>query len=544
MNQLVRELNRPRTYLFLGNILLSLVLIFLSNIGILPIREQGDFLFLTFIFILFALYRPGWAFLFYVGTIMMENINLAPDVLVISIRPYQFFGALILASLVIRFAAKRLNFVLLRLKWHDYLIILTTVASFISCLASPDKVLSLKLSIIYTSFVALYILSRNYVRDSEDLSKIMPFILGSSVISVLYGIWQNVRYIGGRSAFEIMPGRPNATFPEADWLGMYLVIITAAIYAIIFYYEKNNDDAGSSEISDIKLSIINKIKKLGLHKIGSCIMLIGCFILMILTVSRSAWLGALAVTIASLFMILTDLKINPKSWQWKKFFRTSITIIISGIISVGIVYFFNLTSFQLFNRFQSTGTGMQKITIACRKNANLPEQVDTSEELIRYGCRHINLEEIPMEERQGNLIAEIYRKDPNVKIRKEIYKHSWTEIKNNPILGIGWGSIGKKLGADERGAELNASNIFFEIWLGSGLLGLLGFLIVWIYIPIRQILNFLRSISLKSKAFVIFSFAAWVGLSVSNLFNSGIMLGFLWLFMAISLIDVSRANSD
>jgi O-antigen ligase len=112
-------------------------------------------------------------------------------------------------------------------------------------------------------------------------------------------------------------------------------------------------------------------------------------------------------------------------------------------------------------------------------------------------------------------------------------------------LGIGWGSIGNILGQDERGAGLNSSNIFLEIWLGSGILGFLAFLAVWVYIPFRTVLNFARTINSEEKAFAIFSLTAWLGLTIANLFNAGILLGFLWLFIAIILIDLQpNANRN
>jgi len=537
------QFTKTQLYLMAGNFLLVFFLIFLSNLGILPLKNISDFLFFTFLFLFFSLYRPGWAFLFFAGTIMLENINLAPDYLGIAVRPYQFFGALIILAILVRLIAKRLNFSLEKLRWYDFLVILITVGGFISALTSLNRALSFKLSVIIATFAALYILVRNFIRDIDDLKKIIPFFLSSSLIAILYGIWQNVQFARGSIAYEVMPGRPNATFAEADWLGIYLVFLIVAVYAIIFYYNNLFTEKNSPEISNSQFPISNKIPKPKFQKIAPHLLFIPSYILLILTVSRSAWLGALAATLVFLFLILTNLKLSPKDWQWKNFRINLSGMIISGIMAVAIVYFFNLTSFQLFNRVQSAGSGLQKITIACKADAGVPEKVDTSEELIRYGCRHINLEEIKMEEARGNLIREIYRTDPNVNIRKEIYGKSWQEIKKNPVLGIGWGSIGKVLGTDERGASLNASNIFLEVWLGSGLLGIVALLLLWFYILLRSILNFIKTTDPQEKAFVVFIIASWFGLTVANLFNSGIMLGFLWIFMAVAMINLKTRIS-
>jgi len=515
------EFTKAQLYLILGSFLLVFFLILFSNLGIFPLKNISDFLFFTFLLLLFSLYRPGWAFLIFVGTITLENINLAPENIGIMIRPYQFLSVLIILAILIRILARRLNFKLLKLKWYDGALIVLAAAGFLSSFGANDKMLSLKLSIILSTFVALYLLARNFVRDLEDLKKIIPFFLSSSVVLVLYGIWQNIRFMKGLESFEIMPGRPNGTFMEADWLGIYLVFLIAAIYSFIYY-----------QITNYKLEITKKLPAIFLY-----ILLVFSYTAIILTVSRSAWLGALATTAIFLLVALTNLKIKPKFWQWKQFFHLLQYTVAAGFCSIAIVYFFNLASFQLLNRAQSTGTGLQKITISCKENIELPEKIAAIEELEKFGCRHINLEDIEKELGQNNVVKEIYRDDPNVNTRKEIYEKSLAEIKKHPLLGIGWGNISNILGKDARGAGLNASNIFLEIWLGSGILGLLAFVAVWIYILIRAILNYAGAASAEEKAFTTFVITAWVGLTISNLFNSGIMLGFLWLYLAVSFID-------
>ena len=547
LKQFVNNLNQPKTYLLLANVLLVFFLVFLSNLGILPLKNTSDFLFFTFLFLFFALYRPGWAFLLFVGTIALENINFAPVDFGLMIRPYQFIGALVVVALLIRLIARRLNFSLEKPKWYDFLVIVIVAGGFVSAVGAPNRALSLKLSVICASFAVLYFLTRSFIRDIADLKKIIPFFLTSSLVVILYGIWQNISFVRGLISYEVMPGRPNATFPEADWLGIFLVLLIAVAYVIIFYYGKRLTENDTPEISNFQPPISNKIPNHKFQKFAQYLLLILSYILLILTVSRSAWLGAVAATFIFLFLILTNLKFNPEFWRWKDFGVNLAGIAISAIIVVAVVYFFNLTSFQLFNRVQSTGSGLQKITIACSPRAELSEVeslrvVGDVSELEKFGCRHINLEDIEKEIGLNNIVKEIYRSDPNVNIRKEIYAKSWQAIKKNPVLGIGWGSIGKILGTDERGASLNASNIFLEIWLGAGLLGFLAFVALWAYILLRNVLNFLNTDDPEEQAFALFVIGSWFGLTIANLFNAGIMLGFLWLFMAAAMVDL-KTNS-
>jgi O-antigen ligase len=421
---------------------------------------------------------------------------------------------------------KRLNFQLLKLKWYDWALLVAAIVGLIGNAYTR----SVRGAIIFTSFAALYFLIRTYVRDLEDLKKITPFFLVSSFLVIFYGIGQNIFFSLGLPSFEVMPGRPNATFPEPDWLGMFLAFLAPAAYAFIYFIQETPASGETGE----------KWKKF----VFPYIFLALIFTLVIISVSRSAWLAVFFQAMIFLWIILTRLLFPYNDWQWRTFLTTMIRIGSALGVALGVIYLFNLTTFQLGSRAQSTGSGLQKITVSCAENVDLPEKINTAGELEKFNCRHINLEEIEKEKAKGNFIKEIYRDDPNVSIRGEIYRKSWAEIKKHTILGVGWGNIGKVLGSDERGASLNASNIFLDVWLGGGIFGFLAFLAVWVYIFIRAVLNYIKAAGAAEGAFAVFILTAWVGLTVSNLFNSGIFLGFFWLFIAVSFIDVSRTSSE
>ncbi|MDO9231830.1 MAG: O-antigen ligase family protein [bacterium] len=525
--KIINNLNKPKSWLILVNVALVLFLIIFNNLGIIPLRI-GDFVFFAILTLFLALYRPGWAFLFFVGTIALENINLAPLELGIAIRPYQFIGALTITAIIIRLLSGKLNFKLVKLEWYDWLIVIINIGGLFSIINASNKILSLKLAIILATFSALYFLVRNYIQNIEDLKKVVPFFLSSSLVVVFYGIWQNIWFLRGLNSFETMPGRPNATFSEADWLGIFIVLVISLIYVLIYYFE-DSDRSLASGAPEAKLL-------LG----GLFLLLTISYVLLILTVSRSAWLGAFAVTFIFLFTIFTNLKFHPKNWQWRETIKIKLIIVPALFVAVGLVYIFHLTNFQLFNRVQSTGSGMQKITVSCNVgNANLrslPKEIENISELEKYSCRHINLEEIEIEKNQGNLVTEIFRKDPNISIRSFIYQRSWQEIKNHPILGIGWGSIGKILGEDGRGMNFNSSNIFLEIWLGSGILGFASFVIMLSYILGRAIKEYYAAQNDSQIIISLFLIISWFAIIVPNFFNAGIFLGFFWLWLGIAQI--------
>ena len=527
-------------YLVLANILLVFFLILLSNVGVLPFENIEDFGFFAVIFLILALYRPGWSFLFFIGTIALENINLAPESLGIAVRPYQFIGALTILAVLIRLASKRLNFSLPKISWQDKAVMVFAAAGFVSILGAADKNLSLKYSVIILSFAALYFLTRLFIQNLEDVKKILPFFLSSSIVIILYGIWQNVRFMKGLSNFEAMPGRPNATFMEADWLGMYLVLVLAVIYSLIFYFCRTGDNQ-KSKIFNFQFSITKFLNSF------LYLLLTACYIILILTVSRSAWLGAIVVSIMYLVVcIMYFLRSSNKKILW-----IPACAGMTFIVAFGIIAIFNLTSFELGNRLQSTGTKLQEITVACKNNLQLttdnsqrlPEIIKDVSELQQYNCYHINLEEIEKEKLAGNIIATVYRGDPNVNIRSEIYHKSWEEIKKHSILGIGRGNISQVLGTDERGAGLNSSNIFLEVWLGSGLLGLTAFLFIVLHIFLQSVWNLWKGIMNQESGIMVFNLfilLSFFAILIPNLFNAGIMLGFLWIWLAIAQIKQSN----
>ncbi|MFA7209246.1 MAG: O-antigen ligase family protein [Parcubacteria group bacterium] len=530
--------NQNRIFLLGANAALVLFLIVSSNLNILPMG-MGDFIFFAILALALALYRPGWAFLFFAGTIMLENINLAPAEIGIAVRPYQFFGGVTILALLIRLSTKRLDFKLARPVWPDYLVIILTLAGFLSAIGSSSRGVSLKQSIVLASFAVLYFLTRNFLQTSGDMKKIIPFFLSSSAVMMVYGAWQNVRFAQGLSNFEVMPGRPNATFTEADWLGIFLVMLIALVYSLIYYFSRNGNNLDSPSILNFKFLILKQfsITKFLIFQTFLYALLVATYVLLILTVSRSAWLGALGVTFIFLFVIFTHLKIKPANWRWKETFKLKIGILTALVVSIASVYFFQLTTFQLGNRVQSTGSGLQKITVSCGQQEKFDgsETLDL-ESLEKIGCRHIDLEDIDTEKAEGNFVTEVYRADPNISIRSVIYVKSWNLIKAHPLLGIGWGSISGYLGTDERGAGLNASNIFLEIWLGSGLLGLLSFVMLLVIILIRALQSFMQA-DRERKTVGLFLLLGFFAILIPNLFNSGIMLGYLWLFLGAALVD-------
>ena len=536
-----------KIYLILASIILAVFPIWFSNVGLLPFSNLGDFLFFAFLGLIFAIYRPGWAFVFLIGSVGLENINIASQNISLAIRPYQFLAALTVVALIVRIVMKKITFSFPKFRWYDALPIVFVLGGFLSSFFAENKILSFKQSVVALSFVVLYFLARIYIQSFDDFKRIAPFFMGGGIIVAFYAILQNIIFINGGNSFEVMPGRPNATFTEPDWLGIFLVFLIAAIISLIYFLNKKTispPEADQPWAGKKFLMTNDKIKTYIIH--STLYMLLGLvFVALILTVSRSAWLGAAFVIVGFLKIMLTNGSLKVSEWNWKNFIYSLTGIIITVVISIGIVYIFNLSRFQIFNRAASTG-GLQKITIAClSQGLVVPEKIGNISELEQYGCRHINLEDIERERYLGFEIREIYRTDPNVNIRAGIYKKSIEQIKQHPILGIGWGSISDILGKDERGAGLNASNIFLEVWLGAGLLGILSFTILIFYVFIKSAADFLSRKN-ENKTIPAFIMLGWAAIIIPNLFNSGIFLGFVWIYLglATSLLSEDKSRNN
>jgi hypothetical protein len=524
----------PMRLLLIGNMMLTLALIILSNLSVLPLR-LWDFVFFSLLFLLIALYRLGWAFALFVGMLPLETINLAPVELGINVRPYQFLAILLLLALCVRLATRRVRWSLFVWQWQD-----TVVAIFllmgcllIPLLPFPELAMSaLKQSLILLSFGLLYALGRIFVKQLRDVRIAVAFFLSSVFVILLYSVWQSLRFKWQLPSFEVMIGRPNGTLPEADFFGGLLAAIIAGMvpFGFQFFF-------GVSQ---------NLLKRM---LYGTFLFLL--FLILILTVARSGWLAAgvgMIVGGGAFFLkrgIFSAIREKDMEFLQKILFGKFL-IIMPLFFALMAAMLFHLTNFDLFDRGGSVSTGLQEITVSCDTAVSLPDNISDTATLAAYGCRHINLEEIDTERSIGHWMTTIRRLDPNISIRKNIYRESWTLIRSYPLIGIGWGSVSHFFGMDGRGAGLNASNVFLEIWLGTGIIGLILFLFLWISLPVILMLRLFRvSLSDEYRVPSLSLIAVWASLTVFNCFNSGLLLGSMWIFLPIFVwfVHVGRSSS-
>lgn len=507
-------------------IFINLSLVFLSWYKILPFSNEVIFILFLVGLIFLAYFYFQEFFWFFLASFSLENVFLAPKNFPISLRLFQICGVVLFWGLILRkiFKKKQINQTLAKddtknkkKDWIEKGILFWIVTFSLGGWKMFSFSEDLKWFLIVASFVFIFWIARKFLFTGKEKAEgLFFFLVGSSVVWIV-GFYQALAKIFGWENFVVMEGRINSTFLEPDWLGIYAAFVLALLFGLKIFFSswKNGQKIFFASIAmPVFLNYFVNIK----------IFFWG--ILLALTVSRSAWVAILAVLLCyAVFLFLKNLKSGIVfSSNLFKIFKEIFSVVLILVFSFLVVKFFGLSDFNLFNRAISTVSGEQKITISCQGELDLPDRIEKMEELVDLNCRHINLEEIAQEKNAGFFVREIKRPDPNINFRKKIYLLAWSEIKKHPWLGQGWGASTRILGQDNQGNGLNTSNIFLEIWLSTGLVGLVSFLFV-IFLVIEQVFK----MPMEIRGFFFFSGIAFF---VANLFNAGIFSGFFWLWLA------------
>ncbi len=496
-------------YTFLYLAVLVFFIIFLSFFGdkiVVSVLENGIVVILLIaVMTIITFAKPKVSFWFFVATLPLEIMSIKLSLLSIDLRLYQLFSVMLIISIIINFILKN---EVIKIPKINTLDILLGIVAFVGLSALFIKDLSVRGEIIMISFFSLYVITRIFVRTNQDVIRFFKVFLLSATIVSIYALVQNYLSIHEIYNNSIMSERPNATFAEADWLGMFLVVTLSFNYVILYFFSKRYNYKhyeGGKYLNYFSLFLVISA--------------------LITTVARSAWLGGIVVTV--LFFIALSLKFNFKDYIKIVFSILSITF-----LAYIFVVFANFSNFSLYNRISSTTSGKQIITIACDKDLHIKE-ISNITELASINCEHINLEEIESQEKIGKYVTTVSRPDPNVSIRSEIYKKSWEVIKNNWIVGYGWGSSQEILGVDSAGTALNTSNILLEIWISAGIVGVVAFCLVIIILLFDSSKKFLLSDNSLGQSYALFGILCLVGILIPNMFNAGIFMGFIWVLLGV-----------
>ncbi|MFO7807034.1 MAG: O-antigen ligase family protein [Candidatus Moraniibacteriota bacterium] len=520
-------------------VLLNSGLIAADALGFLPM-ELPVFLFILFLILWFSWIRPIRMFWIFIILIPLERVILSSPQIPFSLRPYQLLGAALALALISRWIFEKfslrqkmrlLKFDLKPLfSWRgksgflnlrDFLILLFPFIAIASIANAPNKASSIKLTLVLVSFIVIYWLTANFFLNKKRLQEALWFFVATSLPILIFGAYQAFAHKLGWPDFQIFAERSNGTFAEPDWFGVYLVFLASIIYwlNLQLFKTKNSTKIASWELRRVGKWFAN-------------FYLFFIFLVLLLTVARSAWLGFAGVTAVYFVLLWWQGKVFKfKKLTSKSLFKESFSLMLIYTFSIVVLLVFNLSQFHLINRAESSLSGMQKITISCEQDGQVPKKISSTEELSQYNCKHIRLEEISSEKNDGKLVKEVYRPDPNVEIRKNIYSKTWHSIKEHMIMGQGLGTSSEILGKDSHGQGLNSSNIFLEVWLSTGLIGLIlfiGFFFLPIFLSLRRLFQKKKD-NYGLSLFIVLSGAAFL---IPNLFNAGIFLGIFWIWLA------------
>jgi len=394
--------------------------------------------------------------------------------------------------------------------------------------------------------LGFYWVARNFTRNIKHLLENIWFFLVGADVVLTFGLYQKIAEKFGWLSFQVMDKRINSTFTEADWFGLYLVFILALFLGVKYVLKllrKSNSCLGGK----VKRFMELRIGEWTMLKVSQLIINLYVIVTiteLILTASRSAWLGAGVVLMTYIFVVYIK-------YGLKNSLKTIAFAFAKVVLVVILLNILRLSDFHLGNRVASSTGGLQKITISCQQNID-KEQVKNGatitsvQELAGYGCRHINLEEIEFEKLNGGIIKEVYRPDPSVEIRKNIYKKSWAEIKKHWLFGQGLGSSAFFLGKDDLGHSLNSSNIFLEVLISMGVAGLAIFILVMAtpFVVGLKLLQ-LKSIQKSNKpkeVIAVFLLLTFFAILIPNLFNAGFLIAFFWIWLAMVMSYLSMEN--
>lgn len=535
--------------LFLGGGLLVM-----DSTGILESSKIVFFCLVIFAGII-SFTRPRLGFWLFTFFLVFEKNIISSDNFPISIRPFQLFGGFMLISLFWGWIKGRQEFSLMSFReicivckiknkfckikktnkvqvksfnWLDRLIFIFPVFAVVGAYTGPTQEASLKMALILATFVGLFWLSRNLTQTIREKSEAFWFFFLGSFPVLFFGFYQAVAFRLNWLSFQVFTGRVNGTFTEPDWLGMYLTVVLAMLLWLRFILinAKREIMIGNFQAKKIGLILVD-------------IYFFFVFWLLYLTVARSAWLGFMTV----LFFYLLIVLIKSPVARFARFLREGFFLAIVIILVILVTNWSQLSTFHFADRASSSISGLQLITISCEREVDLPDQIQSINQLEQFNCRHIDLEEIEAERRDNRMIDEIYRPDPNINIRKAIYGDIWQKIKEQPWTGYGLASSSFFLGTDNHGNGFNSSNLLLEIWFSMGIGGLLIAIIVFGYlffVAIRVILTV--SIDEGSFKLAFFTLLSLVAVAIPNFFNSGLMLAFFWFYLAsiMDLIDYQK----
>lgn len=463
------------------------------------------FLYLALILLIF-IFRPTWAVVLLVFTQVLDNVS------VFGIRPYQWLLGFSLVVASVKYLGPFLKSKARKYKAKHFLgrkvfliaLLLIIFFSLLGLLNSPDRAYSLKqtAALVLAAFIS-FLVNWQASQGRKHWDKLRVAFVFSSIPVGLLALYQNIAHERGWQSFEVMAARPNASFYEPDWLGMFVVLVLILLVSLAIQQKEK------------------KIKGLNLARLGTWSLIFFNITVLIITVARASWvamIGALGALFVWVFIARVIKRITSRD-----FFR--VAGVIFSFLGMIVLCFMvikglHLTRFNLRDRAFSIYQGEHIATMAEKDGLT----------------RKIDLEEIEQFEKQGWRVFEAKTFDVNVGSRWSAYASNIVMIKEHWFLGQGQGSV-----LARRDFLHNANNIFFEWWIAGGILALAVFIFL-LGRPLKAPLEMMRRSQDKDSRLV-FSATCLMGVTaivLVNLFNSGVLFIPMWVFLGMIWADPNK----
>ncbi len=501
------------------NAAIFFVLVFTWHFSLYTI-SYPDFIFITLLVFGCGFYRPQWVFALALTLLPLETLSLLPPEAPLTLRPTLLLGCAALLGYVLKSGFTNSFSRILRINGADFAVIAIFVGTLLGLLIDQDRTDQGRYLLILAMLLTTYIMTKLFFYHTQARTLAWGSVAVSGILVAGYGVTQNILFNAGLIHKQAMPGRPNGTFAEADWLGIFLILPLIVVSAWLFIRKPKILDSLSQ-------ALVNTLLTIALFLIQ---------ITLVLTVARSAWIGAL-VGVSALSCLI---------WRMRGLQQVLISLVGQGSIAVLALILINglsLSTFNLEQRLQSTA-GLQEITIACEASSSctstfscpIPITITDITELEPYNCTFIDLEEISSKEDEGLIVTTTKRPDPTVSVRQEIYQTSLQEIKNNPFLGIGWGMVGQKLGEDEHGNTHNSANLAVQLIISIGVFGI-GAILLLTAMSIVIFARFMRHTPSanpeEGDVIIATTLSSATGIFAANMFNAGLLQHYMWFILGL-----------
>ena len=464
---------------------------------------------------LIILLKPRWGMIFLVFTTVLDNVSL------LGARPYQWLVFLIVTTWIVLFHINYFSkkqgagdniIVALFKDFKNYwkhnrafalVLALLFLSSLIGIINAPNQAFSLKQAVVLAFALVIAFLVNRRAQENSQQFQVMSwaFILASIPVG-LFALYQNIAHEYGFDSFEVMPARPNSTFYEPDWLGIYVAfVLVLLVYQLMLR-------------GNVFKAAENRAKTLA-QCFGIWMLFLLNTIVLIISVARASWV---AITGAFLgFFGLAFVALIFKKIPAKTFFRV-LQVTLGWVLATGLalilIHFLNLTRFNLKDRVLSIVNQEHIVTMAEKDGVKIK----------------IDLEEINFYQEQGWLISEEKIEDENVTARFSAYANNWELAQKHWLLGQGQGSI-----LAERDFVHNANNIFYEWLIAGGILGFSAFVALMLMCLKEVIYLLFLKDSSKGQLFNE-AVLALMGVTViffTNLFNSGVLFVPMWVMIGL-----------